>query len=170
MRAIHQSPSIYSFNKGSEAVDLVNATNSGDTIAVSWAESRLGKGFCNLQTDGNGGRLYAIGPSVSKLGKNIGLRHIAQHEHLVCIDIVNCHPRALCSVYPNTIIESYVNDRENHLKQVMDHYSVDRNAAKHLFLRLVYGGCLENWRKTHAPDMSVDLQLTIDFKHAVTTL
>ncbi len=144
MRAIHQSPSIYSFNKGSEAIDLVNAASSDGTVSVSWAESRLGRGFCNVQNDGNGGRLYAIGPSVSKLGKNIGLRHIAQHEHLVCVDIVNCHSRALCSILPNTFIVNYVNDRENHLIQVMDHYNVDHNAAKHLFLRLVYGGGLVN--------------------------
>ncbi len=71
IRAIYQSRSIYSFSKGSEAIDLVNASSSSGDVSVSWGESRLGKGFCESQGDGNGGRMYAIGASLSKLGKNI---------------------------------------------------------------------------------------------------
>jgi hypothetical protein len=42
--------------------------------------------------------------------------------------------------------EKYVKNRDKYLERVMDKYDVDRDAAKQLFIRLLYFGSFQNWK------------------------
>ena len=44
-------------------------------------------------------------------------------------------------------LEDYVNNRQKYLDLVMKTYNVSRDDAKNLFIRILYGGCFENWAK-----------------------
>ena len=144
-RAICFAPSWYSWNLQSEAIALVDAADKGGgRVTVDWHE--CANGATLMRTTGDGYRLYAAGPSMSKLDRrNINLRAVAQYERVVPVDIVSCHPTILATphevvaVPPEALCE-YVEDREPKLSAVMQHYGVDREAAKHLFLMLTFGG------------------------------
>ena len=78
------------------------------------------------------------------------IRHTLAHKYYIDIDIVNCHPEILYQIcYTNGIkcdlLGRYVHEREKYLKQVQNTYDCDRSLAKLLFIRLLYGGTVENW-------------------------
>ena len=65
------------------------------------------------------------------------------------VDLENCHLRAQVARHPTRPeLAHYVNHREQVLGEVMRE-GVDRQAAKALFLRLVYAGSAETWQLEH---------------------
>jgi hypothetical protein len=78
------------------------------------------------------------------------------------VDMANAHPRLLlqlCEANGWECIElnRYVSRREELLQDVMAQYNVNRDDAKTLFLRLLYGGKFQNW----AHDSIIDTTLTV---------
>ncbi len=68
------------------------------------------------------------------------------------IDMVNAHPVLLRQVCEHNgwsaeQLTRYVCKRDAELQAVMDAYHVDRDAAKELFIRLMYGGRFRGWAK-----------------------
>ena len=68
------------------------------------------------------------------------------------IDMVNAHPVLLTQVCEHNgwnadQLTRYVYKRVAELQLVMDSYHVDRDAAKDLFIRLMYGGRFKSWAK-----------------------
>ena len=68
------------------------------------------------------------------------------------IDMVNAHPVLLSQVCKRNEwnaehLTRYVCKRDAELQLVMDAYHVDRDAAKELFIRLMYGGRFRSWAK-----------------------
>jgi len=71
-------------------------------------------------------------------------------DNYVDIDIVNCHPvliLQLCKRYHIMCkyLRTYVNQRDRCLQVVMDRYNVTRDAAKTLFLQIMYNGTFTSW-------------------------
>ncbi len=103
------------------------------------------------------GRWYAVGGrSLQDFSKRV--RHTLSHNELdQCIyhdiDVRNCHPvllLQLCEQHGFTDmshLRQYVNEREECLQSVMSSCGVSRNAAKELFLRLLYGGKSAAWAR-----------------------
>jgi P4 family phage/plasmid primase-like protien len=80
------------------------------------------------------------------------IRHTLASEFYVDIDIENCHPYILNQILNANNIENphlskYINERNYYLKLVMDKYEIDRDTAKVLFIRLMYGGSYSKWLK-----------------------
>jgi len=68
------------------------------------------------------------------------------------IDISNCHPVIIYQMMKKNDVnivhlKDYVNNRDKHLKDVMDKYKVSRDNAKNLFIRILYFGEFETWAK-----------------------
>lgn len=66
------------------------------------------------------------------------------------VDMVNCHPILLLQLcqkksWPCARLAEYVSNREEIIASVMMEYKVNRADAKHLFLRLLYGGSFRSW-------------------------
>jgi len=86
------------------------------------------------------------------------LRHTLARDNYVDIDIDNAHP-VFCLEYckangiPCETIEDYVNNRDQWLQKVADSYLKDyppgerRDAAKKLFIRVMYHGSFSKWLK-----------------------
>lgn len=78
------------------------------------------------------------------------IRHTIAQDVYYDFDMKNAHFYILkhfCDVYniPSDNISYYVNNREQVLKEVQEHYGCSRDTAKNLFIRLAYGGGLSNW-------------------------
>ena len=78
------------------------------------------------------------------------------------LDFANCHPNIMHQALAASgkagfsKLAEYCADRDRVLQEVMDTYGVDRDAAKRLFIRLLYLGSFEAWAKDHAlGDVSV---------------
>jgi hypothetical protein len=68
------------------------------------------------------------------------------------IDMVNAHPVLLSQICEHNKwsaehLTRYVCKRDPELQAVMDAYHVDRDEAKELFIRLMYGGRFRSWAK-----------------------
>ena len=71
------------------------------------------------------------------------LRSIGRSEmgDIVDIDQSNCHRRAQLERHPRMpCLRRYIEEREEALAEVTGWAGVSRDDAKHLFLRLLYGG------------------------------
>ena len=77
------------------------------------------------------------------------------------LDIANCHPNIVYQVlkaHGCTLpsLELYCVDRDKCLEDVMETYSVGRNASKMLFIRILYGGLFEAWAKEYGCPVDVE--------------
>ncbi|GAX85373.1 hypothetical protein CEUSTIGMA_g12790.t1, partial [Chlamydomonas eustigma] len=91
-------------------------------------------------------------------------------DRYVDVDVVNCQPVLLRQRLENAgfaceCLAQYVDDRDACLSRVMKACGVDRDAAKQLFVRMVYGGSEDTW----ARDNDVDANTIPDFVHALYT-
>jgi hypothetical protein len=99
----------------------------------------------------NYGRVTAIkGLSLGSIKREI--RHILSNENYVDIDIVNAHPSIIEQIcITNNInciyLTKYIKDRNNILQTIMKIYNVNKEQAKELFIRIMYGGTFESWAK-----------------------
>jgi len=77
-------------------------------------------------------------------------RHTLCNKYLVDLDLVNCHYELVLS-YMNRVgldrrwISEYCRNVNQYRLNVAEHYGVSRDAAKALFIRLVYGGSIDGW-------------------------
>lgn len=109
------------------------------------------------------GRVYPMGHlSFGELAGDI--RAYILGDLWTALDFANCHPSIMYQVLkangfacPN--LEEYCLTRETLLKTVMLEYNVDRDAAKELFIRLLYLGTFEAW----ANDNSVHTATPLSF-------
>jgi len=97
------------------------------------------------------------------------VRHTISNNAYVDIDIVNAHPTILYQLMeslnlPSTSLKSYVLDRDVRIKEVIEQYGVDRDTAKNLFIRLMYGGVFSKWKKDNdIPANKTISQFILDF-------
>jgi len=95
------------------------------------------------------GRVYVKGGlGLQSLRKEI--RHTLTQGIYIDIDIENAHPTILSQILtsndnPFKYLTRYVLNREKYLTAVQDEYNVDRETAKSLFLRMLYGGTFDSW-------------------------
>lgn len=77
-------------------------------------------------------------------------RHTLCNKYLVDLDLVNCHYELVLS-YMNRVgldsrwISEYCHNVYQYRLNVAEHYGVSRDAAKALFIRLIYGGSIDGW-------------------------
>ena len=96
------------------------------------------------------GRHYSQGPSLGKLPRPI--RHFLCESSLVDIDIVNCGPaiisqRCLIDGVKCPHLCDYVTNRNRWFDEITSTYGVDKEAAKKLCTRLMFGGSFTAWLK-----------------------
>ena len=87
------------------------------------------------------------------------------------VDMVNAYPTLLNELtgHRHMPLHKYCLSREEVLSTTMRHYGVDKDSAKQLYLRLVYGGSIRAWRRDHFVDGAVeDLAFPFDFQLACT--
>lgn len=97
------------------------------------------------------------------------IRHTLTKDKFIDIDIENCHPVILYQICKDNNIKctklyEYITNRNKYLSSVMDHYKTNRDTAKKLFICLLYGGGLENWKKDNKLIVESDLDFIVDFK------
>lgn len=85
------------------------------------------------------------------------IRHTLAKGRFTDIDIENCHPAILVQVCKQNdidcdVLEDYVNNRSIYLEEVIQEYSVNRDAAKKLFISLLYFGGFDNWARSVGTD------------------
>jgi len=96
------------------------------------------------------GRFYANKQSLQNVNKEI--RRLVCDDKYFEIDIKNSQPTILfnlCNKYgiECPVLNDYVENRDDKLKSIMEEYSVNKNDAKELILRITYGGDLGTWKK-----------------------
>ena len=82
------------------------------------------------------------------------LRSYVLYGSWTAFDIVNCHPEIAYQVLAANgraeqfkSLGAYCASRKQALKDIQEGYRVDRNQAKGLFIRLLYGGFFDTWAK-----------------------
>jgi len=126
-------------------INNVDFNNDG-TLTVSYDNPMRWK-----NEDLNIGRVNPLQSlSVGSLRRDI--RHLVCAEYYTDIDIKNCHPviiSQLCELNnmetPN--LTKYVNNRDDILTNTMECFGVNRDNAKQLYIRLLYGGKYNTWLK-----------------------
>ena len=102
----------------------------------------------------NYGRVYASGKYISMGSFPREIRSTLAADNYVDIDINNCHPTLavqLCDKFNIQCDElrNYVNNRNDYLKKCIEEFNCDRDAAKVLFLQIMYGGSYSSWSKNY---------------------
>jgi P4 family phage/plasmid primase-like protien len=95
------------------------------------------------------GRLISFNSYIT-LRKEI--RHTLAKDLYIDIDIVNCHPTILYQILINNnitcnLLKEYIEERDIKLEQICKTYNVSIDIAKNLFIRLIYGGSINEWIK-----------------------
>lgn len=105
------------------------------------------------------------------------IRHTLAADYFEDVDIDNCHPTMQQQILLYNNIEckylsEYINKRDYYLKLVQEHYKLNqlkavkenpqllKDIAKNLFIRVLYGGGQDNWRKDN--NINDDIP-TLDF-------
>jgi len=86
-------------------------------------------------------------------------------------DIDNAHPTLLYQIFKHNKIECsklkyYIENRDDCLLEVMEHYGVSRDEAKTLYIILLYGGGVKTWR---AKIKENNIELYVKIKHIQNT-
>ena len=90
------------------------------------------------------------------------------------IDIANCHPSLFLQIAQMYEIDcpeltNYVTNRKQVLTEVMDHYKINRDQAKNLFIVILYGGRISTWKSDHNI-IKPALPFILDLKKEFTTI
>ena len=99
------------------------------------------------------------------------IRHTLARDTFMDIDIENAHPQFLYQIckkfnIPCNKLELYILQRNQYLEDVKQHYSVDRDVAKKLFLCILYGGGLKRWKDDCKINLEIeDLPFIKEFKN-----
>ena len=97
------------------------------------------------------GRVYAK-KSLSLQSIRKQIRHTLCNDYYMDIDIVNAHPvmlNQLCQKngLSNKNLNLYVSNRESYLQTIINDCGVSRGDAKILFIRMLYNGCPDTWKR-----------------------
>jgi hypothetical protein len=131
--------------------------NEEDKMALRLFRSCVSNDGKNIvsyrRTKGPRGRRFAASPSLQTLPKYIRFKILGTKT--TDIDFANCHPTLISAFareagLKNDALNSYISDREERLKEIMDHFSCSRDAAKKLMLMLSYGANLTSKKKNSA--------------------
>lgn len=122
---------------------LENYDAESKSIVVQYSSSD--RGNCSW------GRVYPNG--MMSAGEVSGdIRSWLLFKQWTSFDMANCHPNIVYQAfkmngYRLEALGEYCLNREKHIVDVQQRFNVDRKAAKLLFIRLLYGGSFEAWRK-----------------------
>jgi hypothetical protein len=113
-------------------------------VAYRQQEDGYGRLTATVAVDDGRGAL----PSLTTMKREVRAILAAKNYHDV--DFVNCHPVILEQVLnrhfiPCPMLSKYVAERESCIQDVMATCGVSRDAAKSLFLRLIFLGSIEAW-------------------------
>jgi len=145
---------------------LAGSSRNEGEVLVPYKYSKKAKDY---------GRVYPK-KSLSLGSFRRSVRHTISNNAYVDIDIVNAHPTILYQLMeslnlPSISLKSYVLDREVRIKEVIEQYGVDRETAKNLFIRLMYGGVFSKWKKDNdVPANKVISQFILDFSTELATV
>lgn len=120
------------------------------------------------------GRLYPSGTR-SIQGRWKFCRTVVFHDHVIGFDLVNSQPtilKQLVQKYAPTMryhyLQAYINNCASMRKEVMNHYKVPIGDAKELFVRLCFGGSVNQWRSDNSvSDFIMDLDFIRGFHEDV---
>ena len=97
------------------------------------------------------------------------IRHTLARDNYIDIDVENCHPVILyqiCDAYniKCNYLKYYIDNRTEILNEVMTKYNVNKDAAKQLFIQLLYFGTFESWCENHNISDNEPLRFISKFK------
>lgn len=105
------------------------------------------------------------------------IRHTLAREIFIDIDIENCHPVLLLQICKaNGIkvkyLKRYVDNRAEVLDEIQTAFGCDREAAKKLFITLLYFGSVESWATNNGINLSDNdgLSFVDKFKDEIKTI
>jgi hypothetical protein len=142
--------------------EKVNYSNEKEHLLALRKKVKSGKLTVTYKaTKLNFGRVYPV-RSLSLGSIRREIRHTLAKDVYVDVDINNAHPVFLLQLCEENEIDceylqKYVRNRDKYLKQVIDTYGVDRDAAKQLFIRLLYFGNFDSWKDDHNIDSEEEL-------------
>eukprot|EP00397_Hematodinium_sp_SG-2012_P000287 GEMP01000287.1.p1 GENE.GEMP01000287.1~~GEMP01000287.1.p1 ORF type:complete len:2027 (-),score=434.72 GEMP01000287.1:1517-7597(-) len=120
------------------------------------------------------GRRYADKTSLQSVTREC--RAAASGSLLCDIDISNCYPVLITQMVDKCMrsagkpllkiptLRQYITAREDLLATVTCRYGVPRDAAKNLFLRLLYGGTISSWRDEFGITIGMDVPMLFSFQ------
>jgi len=78
------------------------------------------------------------------------IRHTLSKDYYEDIDIINCHPEIYQQILNHNnikceLLTKYNNNRDYYVNLVRNEYNIEKDVAKTLFIRLLYGGSYDNW-------------------------
>ena len=122
----------------------------------------------NLSKRNNFGRVYPY-KSLGAVGLRREIRHTLYNDNYIDIDVVNCHPVLLLQICKNNNIyhkylKKYVTNRKIYLDEIISEYNVTRDAAKSLFIQLLYFGGFDSWFKANNIGNHKPTKFMIKFK------
>lgn len=98
-------------------------------------------------------------------------RHRLANDYYIDIDMSNAHPSILYNIAKinnnedmTTYLSYYINNRNDVLKQVMEHHKITRDKAKQLFLRLMFGGSYDYFLSDQKCMNKTRLQFVVNFE------
>lgn len=129
-----------------DSISLANALGGYIPVRYYMHESQEGYGRMKCQVLADG--LHAV-PFVHM--KREVRAHLAE-AYYWDVDMANCQPRLFKQKLDQLgvacpLLETYVAQRESCLREVMQACNVERDAAKNLFIRLLYLGSIAAWRE-----------------------
>jgi hypothetical protein len=88
------------------------------------------------------------------------------------IDFKNSHPSILLQLLEQKDIKCkylkyYVNNRDKILEKVCEWYEIEREAAKHIFMKIMYGGSFNKWKTDNRIHIYEDYKFIINFYHEI---
>ena len=81
-------------------------------------------------------------------------------------DLENCRPTLIAARHDSAFLKNFVAERNAILAKTHP----DRTAAKELYLRLLYGGSIENWVKAHEMTTFPMMDYALEFQRTVRAL
>jgi len=103
----------------------------------------------------NYGRLFTTTPSLASMPREI--RNTLANATYTDVDFENCHPKCLSQYCRKNnircdVLDNYINNREEVLKEVSESNNISRDTSKHIILGIMNGGSGGNWKINKQPD------------------
>lgn len=137
--------------------------NDQNYVTVVYSYDELGGRFHSVVKGKNGRGIVHYNNMKRELRAILGFK--IYHD----IDMVNSSPNFALQLFKKnnlnvTLLQAYIEFREEYLQLVCDTCNVNREAAKNLFIRISFYGSAEKWCKEHSiaseelPPFVIDLQ------------
>ena len=97
-------------------------------------------------------------------------RHSLCKNKYVDIDMVNCHfsiINQLMSAHNlnNKFIKMYCDDTKGIRLQIMEYFGCSKDSAKQLFIRIIYGGTFDKWKKDFKIVNKTNLKIIVEIEN-----